>query len=58
MSLACLWASGDRGQGEPRHNGNERTSCHPNFGRDSVVRPDLQVHPLHLIDGLKDPAAV
>lgn len=53
MSLACLWASGDRGQGEPRLNANERTSCHPNFGRDSVVHADLQVH--HLIDGLGDP---
>lgn len=52
----CLWASGDRGQGEPRHNGNEQTGCHPIFGRDSVVRPDRQDH--HLIDGLKDPTAL
>lgn len=51
----CLWASGDRGQDEPRHNGNEQTGCHPIFGRDSVVRPDRQDH--HLIDGLKDPTA-
>lgn len=54
--LACLWIGGGRGQGEPRRNGNERASCHPIFGRDSVVRPDRQDN--HLIAGLGDPAAL